>query len=68
MTRWVEFVLEPLHLLGIVLILVVLYCPISLRNFRGSPPRGGPPSPMHPLPSDDAGLLQQRTRQGSDAR
>jgi hypothetical protein len=58
----VEFVLEPLHLLGIVLILVIVYCPISLRNFRG-----GPPSPMHPLPSDDGRLLGQRARNGNDA-
>ncbi len=31
-----------------------------LDNF----PRGGPPGPTHPLPSDDGGLLRRRTESG----
>jgi len=30
----------------------------ALDNFRG----GGPPSPMHPSPADDAVLLRKRAR------
>lgn len=30
----------------------------AINNFRG----GGPPTPMHPSPADDAALLRRRAR------
>jgi len=34
----------------------------AIENFRG----GGPPTPMHPSPADDAALLHRRARKVED--
>lgn len=49
---------------GLVVLLFLMHREIAeaIDNFRNNFPRGGPPTPRHPLPSGDRALLRRRPR------
>lgn len=66
--RWHDV---PVILFGVAMMIMLLRRGMvqmlieHVENFTGNF-RGGPPTPMHPLPSDDRRLLLRRARQNRD--